>query len=132
MKKKQIILISVLSAVLALLITAALILPSLLADQPQEGEKSITFTVVYENGEKKTYDISTNREYLADALFDEGLITESEYKAGFYTIIDGIKADWNKDGGWWCITEDGQMTSKGMNELAIKDGDSFEAVYTKG
>jgi hypothetical protein len=132
MQKKKIILFSILAAVLALLIAAAALLPNLLSDQATKGDKDITFTVVYEDGEKKTYEISTDAEYLADALLEEKLITEAEYKAGFYTVIDGVEAVWANDNAWWCITENGEMTTKGMNELVIEDGDRFEATYTKG
>ena len=30
------------------------------------------------------------------------------------------------------ITKDGEMTSKGMNELPVSEGDRYEAVYTIG
>lgn len=131
MKKKQLLIIGICAALLALLIAAALILPSLLSDQAKEGQKNISFTVVYEDGKRETFNISTDKKYLADALFDEGLVTEAEYKAGFYTQINGIEAVWAEDSAWWCITKGGEMTS-GMNETVIEDGDSFEATYTKG
>ena len=132
MKKKQILIISICAAVLAVLIAAALILPSMLSDRAVEGNKNITFTVTYEDGSSKDFAIKTDALYLADALFEEGLITEAEYATGFYTVIDGTEAVWANDGAWWCITEDGTMTSAGMNEIAIEDGDHFEATYTKG
>ncbi|MBQ8549980.1 MAG: DUF4430 domain-containing protein [Clostridia bacterium] len=132
MQKKKIILFSILAAVLLLLIAAAVLIPSMLSDQAKTGNKDITFTVVYENGEQKAYEISTDALYLADALLEEKLITEAEYKSGFYTVIDGVEAVWANDNAWWCITEDGLMTTKGMNELIIEDGDRFEATYTKG
>ncbi len=130
--KKQTKIIIICAVVLCLLIAAAVIIPQLLPDRAKEGEKEITFTVVYPDGEKKPYEIQTDALYLADALLEEKLITDAEYKAGFYTIIDGVEAVWANDSAWWCVTKDGVMTTVGMNELAIEDGDSFEATYTKG
>ncbi|MBE6766350.1 MAG: DUF4430 domain-containing protein [Ruminococcaceae bacterium] len=154
MKKKQLLIIGICAAILALLVAAALIIPSLISDQANDedngstpsisdqsgspeaeqnkNEKNITFTVVYENGESKKFSITTEKQYLAEALLDEGLITEAEFKTGFYTIIDDVEAVWANDSAWWCITKDGVMTEKGMNETKIGDGDSFEATYTKG
>lgn len=130
--KKQTKLIIICAAVLAVLIAAALILPSMLSDQATEGDKQITFTVVYPDGKDKVYKIGTDALYLADALLEEKLITESEYKTGFYTIIDGVEAVWANDAAWWCITKDGVMTTVGMNEQVIEDGDKFEATYKRG
>lgn len=130
--KKQTKLIIYLAAVLVVLIAAVFVLHNVFSADTQDGDKTITFTVVYEDGSDKEWKISTDAEYLADALLEEKLISESEYSGGFYTVIDGVTADYNADQAWWCITEDGVMTSVGMNELAIEDGDSFEATYTKG
>lgn len=95
-----------------------------------EGQKNIDVTIVYADKETKELDINTDAEFLADALFEEKIITEAEYKSGFYTEIDGVKADFNKDGAWWCVTKGGEMTSVGMNELALTDGDKYEITYT--
>ncbi len=130
--KKQTKLIIICAAVLAVLIAAALILPSMLSDRATEGDKQITFTVVYPDGKDKVYKINTDALYLADAVFEEGLITEAEYKSGYYTVIDGVEAVWSNDQAWWCITKDGVMTTVGMNDLAIEDGDKFEATYKRG
>ena len=44
----------------------------------------------------------------------------------------GVVASWDDDNAWWMITKDGEMTSKGMNELPVSEGDRYEAVYTIG
>ena len=92
-------------------------------------EKQVTFKIVYEDKTSKTVELNTQKETLALALEEAGII---EYEAsGFYTVIDGVTADYNADGSWWCITKDGQMLNAGMNDLKIQDGESYEAVYTK-
>lgn len=97
-----------------------------------DGQKNIDVTIVYADKETKELNINTDAEFLSDALFEKGLVTEAEYKAGYYTVIDGVTADYNVDKAWWCITKDGEMTMKGMNELAIVDGDKYEITYTIG
>ena len=94
----------------------------------QSVEVSITVDIV-KDGETKTLNIKTDEKYLANALADEGVI---EYREdGFYTTVNGITADYNKDGAWWCVTKSGEMTTKGMNDLELKNGDKYEITYTK-
>ncbi len=92
--------------------------------------KEISVTIVFQDKREKVIDIETEAEYLADALFEKGLIKEDEYKSGFYTYIDGVRADYNEDKAWWCVTKGGEMTNKGMNDLPIADGDRFEITHT--
>ena len=128
MKNKK--LVVGLSAFLVVLVAVFAI--AFLTNKPDttEGQKNIDVTIVYADKETKELDINTDAEFLADALFEEKIITEAEYKSGFYTEIDGVKADFNKDGAWWCVTKGGEMTSVGMNELALTDGDKYEITYT--
>ncbi|MBP3600166.1 MAG: DUF4430 domain-containing protein [Clostridia bacterium] len=128
MKNKKIIIgLAALVAVLVAVFGVVLIknLP-----ETQKGDKDILVTVVYEDKSEKEFEISTDAEFLADALLEEKLIKEDEYKSGFYTYIDGVRADYNKDGAWWCVTKGGEMTNAGMNELPVADGDEFEITHT--
>lgn len=130
MSKKQKVLIVVGAAVLVALIVAAAFLWKGFSADPQEGSKAIVFEVVGKDGGSKEYDISTDAEYLADALAEEGLV---DYAAdGMYNTIDGITADWSVDESWWCFTKDGQMIGNGINDQVIADGEHYEATYTIG
>ncbi len=130
MQKKQKWLIGIGAAVLVVVAAVALLLWKGFSADPNEGSKAITFEVVLKDGSSTEFDLSTDKEYLADALVEEGLV---EYAAdGFYTTINGVTADWSVDQGWWCITKDGEMTAVGMNQLVIADGDHYEATYTIG
>ena len=93
-----------------------------------EEKAQITVKIVYADGESKTLSIKTDKQFLADALVDEGIIEYDE--SGFYTTVDGVTADFNVDGGWWCLTKDGTMTTDGLNTQPIADGDVFEITYT--
>ena len=96
----------------------------------QKGEKDINVTIVYEDKSEKKFEISTDAENLGQALFEKGLVTEEEYKAGYYQHIDGVRADYTLDKAWWCVTKGGEMTTVGANDLPIADGDSFEITHT--
>jgi len=128
MKNKKLIIIS--AAVLAVLVAAVSIILITAKPDTQTGSKAIEVTIVHGNNSKKVCDIKTDAEFLGEAVYSEKLVIEEEYKAGFYTVIDGETADFNKDGAWWCVTKDGEMTNVGMNELPIADGDKFEITYT--
>ena len=92
-------------------------------------EKSVTFKIIFEDGSEKSLSLKTQKATLAEALVEAEII---EYSAdGFYTTIDGVTADYGKDGSWWCITKNGEMTNYGLNDLKIADGESYEATYTK-
>lgn len=92
-------------------------------------QKSVDFKIVLEDKSVKTVHLKTEKSTLAEALVEAGII---EYKGdGFYTTIDGVTADFNKDGSWWCITKGGEMLNYGLNDLKIADGETYEATYTK-
>lgn len=94
-----------------------------------EEKAQISVKIVFPDGEDKTLSISTDKQFLADALVEEGIIEYVE--DGLYTTVDGVTADFNVDGSWWCLYKDGAMTNDGFNTQKIADGDKFEIVYTK-
>ena len=96
----------------------------------EAGVKEIIFEVIGPDGESKEYTIQTEAENLSDALFEEGLVTEKEHEEGYFTVIDGIEADWNADKAWWCITVDGEMSNVGMGDIMLEQGGHYEATYT--
>lgn len=130
MKQKK--LIIGLATLLVVLVAAVGAIFAFTRPETSDGAKNVTVEIVYADKTEKEYDISTDAEYLADALYEKKLITDEEYKTGFYTVIDGVTADYNADKAWWCVTKGGQMIEVGMNEQPIADGDAFEITYTVG
>lgn len=130
MKQKK--LIVGLAAALVVVIAAVGIIFAVTRPETEAGAKNITVEVVYADETQKEFDINTDAEFLSDALLEEELITQEEYDSGsgMYTVIDGVKADYSVDQSWWCVTKDGEMTSVGMDEQPIADGDNFEITYT--
>ncbi len=130
MKNKKIIVI--LAAVLAVLAAAFAVIWKFALPETQKGAKQITVTVVDSEQKEKEYKIDTDAEYLGDALHEKNLVTEEEYKSGFYTVIDGEKADYDKDKAFWWIKQNGEDAAVGANELPVADGDEIEIIYTVG
>ena len=91
---------------------------------------SITVTVIAKDKTEKVFNIETNKKTLGDALFEEGLVTEAEHKSGFYSYIDGVRADYTLDKCWWSFSKDGKDVMVGANDLKIADGDKFEITNT--
>lgn len=130
MKKTKILPIIIGVVVFIALAVGAVFLWKGLSAKPEEGTKNITFTVIGKDQNAQEFKIKTEREYLANALADENLITYDE--SGFYTVINGETADYSADGSWWCIKKDGADLTVGMNEQPIADGENYQAVFTKG
>ena len=79
-----------------------------------------TFTVTGADGESTVLTL------------DAGIISAEEAEAGFVTVVNGEAADYNKDGSWWCLTDAaGEMTSVGVADIELHDGDSYAFTYTK-
>ena len=118
------------AVVLVALLVGALFLWKGLSAKPQEGNKAITFEVVLQDGSSTSYRLTTEKEYLAEALAEAELV---EYTAdGLYNTIGGVTADWSKDQSWWNIQKDGVALNVGMNDQPIADGEHYEAVYSNG
>ena len=92
-----------------------------------------TFTVVNADGNSTDIDLEvTDGEKLSNALAEAGIISQDEADAGFVTTVNGVTADYNADGAWWCLTDaTGEMTTVGVADIELHDGDSYAFTYTK-
>ena len=101
--------------------------------EASEAKVKAQFTVTGADGESQTFDLEvTDGEKLSDALAEAGIISEDEAAAGFVTTVNGETADWDKDSAWWCLTDaSGEMTSVGVADIELHDGDSYAFTYTK-
>ena len=103
------------------------------ASEAADAKVKAEFTVTGADGESQTFELEvTDGEKLSDALAEAGLISEEEAEAGFVTTVNGETADWDKDSAWWCLTDaTGEMTSVGVADIELHDGDSYAFTYTK-
>ena len=103
------------------------------AAEASEARAKAQFTVTGADGESQTFDLEvTDGEKLSDALAEAGIISADEAAAGFVTTVNGETADWDKDSAWWCLTDaSGEMTTVGVADIVLHDGDSYAFTYTK-
>ena len=102
-------------------------------EESSEAAAEATFTVVDADGNSTEIALSiTEGEKLSDALVAAGVISKEEAAAGFVTTVNGVTADYNADGAWWCLTDAaGEMTTIGVADIELHNGDSYAFTYTK-
>lgn len=102
-------------------------------EESSEAAAEATFTVVDADGNSTEIVLSiTEGEKLSDALVTAGVISKEEAAAGFVTTVNGVTADYNADGAWWCLTDAaGEMTTVGVADIELHNGDSYAFTYTK-
>lgn len=117
-------------AVLALL----LVIYNFTRPVPMAGTKNITIDVVYDNGTKEHYQVTTETHFLLEAIHSipdlkvEG--TQSEEFGLMVTTINGKEADYQKDHAYWSLLLDGEPCSYGVSQQPIKDGERYTFQYT--
>jgi len=100
--------------------------------KPQDGSKNITIEVIIEDEVVRTVEISTDAEYLREALEEESLIEGNESEYGFFiTAVNGRAADDSKQ-EWWMITKNGETHMIGVSETPVADGEKYELTLVVG
>lgn len=91
-----------------------------------EGAHSFTFEVVMVDGASYHYTVNTDQALLGKALLDLGLIEGDESTYGLYvTAVLGTSLDYNTDGYWWSLYENGEASSLGVDNVTIVDGSTY-------
>ena len=107
---------------------------SAVASAPADAQATVEFTVTGADGSASSVLLNVaDGEKLSTALAEAGIISQEEADAGFVTTVNGETADYNKDQAWWCLTDaTGEMTTVGVADIELHDGDSYAFTYTKG
>lgn len=96
------------------------------------GSKTITVEVTHKDESKKTFSCKTDEEYLDKVLVGEGIVEDNQADFGLYIlVVDGERADYNEDGAYWAVLQNGEATTTGASETPIHDGDVISLVYTR-
>ncbi len=122
----------ILAVVLLLAVAAAAVLLYLhFSPKAAEGAKTVVVEVVHKDESKKEFTLHTDAETLRGAL-DEQKLIEGEDRGGFYMVIvvDGETADYEVDGSYWAMLQDGEWMMTGVDDTMIQDGDHYEFVFT--
>ena len=102
-------------------------------EQPVDGLKNITVTVVHKDGTSKEFPCETDAEYLGTVLLDENIVEGEQGSYGLYIqSADGEEAVFENDGGWWCIYIGEESATTGADQIALTDGGVYKLVYTIG
>ena len=101
--------------------------------KPVAGSKNITIEVVNKAAESTVYELSTDAEYLRQAMDEaEGLTydgTESEYGL-MVSTVNGEVADYSVDASYWSFYVNDEYCNYGIDTQPVMDGDAFAIVYT--
>lgn len=93
--------------------------------------KTITVTVVRQDGSSKDYVYETREEFVGPVLEKEGLI---EGNAGPYgmeiTKVEGVQAIYNEDKAYWAVYEGEEYALQGIDTTPAVDGGVYKLVYT--
>lgn len=95
------------------------------------GSKTVVVeVVVLENSVDFT--IKTDCTVLGDALKEHNLVEGEESEFGLYIKkVNGILADYDKNGAYWAFSKDAEMMLNGVDTTEISDGEHYELTYTK-
>lgn len=98
------------------------------ADSTQLGEGStqFTFTVVDKDGNETPFEIHTDKETVGEALTELGLVEGEEGGYGLYVkTVNGITADYDKDGTYWAFYVNGEYAPSGVDSTVITEGNHY-------
>lgn len=91
-----------------------------------EGGREFPFTVVDKDGNETQFEIHTDEETVGKALAGLGLIAGEEGEYGlFVKTVNGITADYDKDGVYWAFYINGEYAASGVDVTPIADGESY-------
>ena len=114
---------------LSLLLVMVMVL-SLVAcgkEQPKATGASFIVVVADLEGQETTYEYTSDKATVGEALIAEGLIEGHETEYGLYVdSVNGIALDWDKDGKYWAFYINGEYAQTGVDTTDVEAG----AVYT--
>lgn len=98
-----------------------------------EGETQFDFLVVDQEGEETLFEVHTDKETVGEALQDVGLIEGEEGDYGlFVKTVNGIAADYDKDGVYWAFYVNDEYAAQGVDSTKITEGDTYAFKVEKG
>ena len=103
------------------------------APETKAAGTSFTFVVTDLEGKETSFDITTQKATVGEALLDQGLIEGEDGEYGLYvTTVNGVSADWDKDQTYWAFYIDGEYAMTGVDATEVTAGATYSMVLTKG
>ena len=109
---------------------------SLAACGKKEAPKAgVSFTVVVTDmeGNETTFNYTSDKENVGDALLAEGLIAGDDSEYGLMVnTVNGVTADWDKDQTYWAFYINGEYAMTGVSQTPLEEGATYGFTLTKG
>jgi ABC-type Fe3+-hydroxamate transport system substrate-binding protein len=91
-----------------------------------EGKSQFTLTVTDKDGKEESFEIHTDKTTVGDALVELGMIEGEDSEYGLYVkTVNGVTADYDKDGVYWAFYIDGEYASSGVDSTEITEGSTY-------
>ena len=91
-----------------------------------EGNTEFAFEVVLEDGTTTLYNVHTDEKTVGAALQGVNLIAGDDSEYGLYVkTVDGVTADYDKDGTYWAFYIDGEYASTGVDSTDVVPGSTY-------
>ncbi len=91
-----------------------------------EGSTIFPLSVVDAEGQETLFEIHTDKETVGEALQELGLIDGEDGEYGLYVkTVNGITADYDKDGKYWAFYINGEYAQAGVDSTNIVEGESY-------
>ena len=98
-----------------------------------EGNTLFYFSVVDGEGNTTHFEIHTDETTVGAALLALNLIEGEDGAYGLYVKkVNGIRADYDKDGTYWAFYENGDYALSGVDTTTVTAGASYAFKVTKG
>ena len=113
---------------ISLLLVMVMVLSLVACGKEQPKATGASFTVVVANleGKENTFEYTSDKATVGEALIAEGLIEGHETEYGLYVdSVNGIALDWDKDGKYWAFYIDGEYAMTGVDTTEITDGATY-------
>lgn len=96
------------------------------------GKFSFVLEVIDGNGGSTVFDVASDKSTVGEALSSIGLISGEHGDYGLYVkTVNGITADYDKDGTYWAFSVNGELSQKGVDQTYVKNGDIYTFTVTK-
>ncbi|MBR6529947.1 MAG: DUF4430 domain-containing protein [Clostridia bacterium] len=126
--KKSVLQLSSLFLCILLIAASALCITSC-TSVPEAEKEPVTFsvTVVFEDGQKETKTLTTEKSTVGDALLEAGIIEGDEGLYGLYVKkVLGVFAEYETTGTYWAFYIDGEYAPTGVEMTAIDPEKTYE------
>ena len=127
--RKALVLGLILSAVLVALVA---VIYFCFRPKTQTGAKNVTIEVIDSSGEKTSYSIETDAQYLKEAMDDAKDLSYETDATDMVMTVNGETADYSADQAYWAFYVNGEYCNYGIAQQPVADRDKFTIEYTKG